>query len=43
MQKADQAFRDQGNAYCRHVSEETGFPALYFSHPIEEPEELEQK
>lgn len=41
-EKANQEYRDKGNQYCQKVSKEVGFPALYFSHPSEDPEKLEK-
>lgn len=36
-------YREAGNAYCQACSAARGFPALYFSHPGESPEELERR
>lgn len=40
--QATQSHRDKSNAYLTECSAKTGFPTLYFSHPSEDPDKLEQ-
>lgn len=43
MTTKDRVLLDKRNEYVRDSAEKTGFPALYFSHPEETAQEIEEK